>query len=327
MKQSIGFLLGLAALSLTAQAIERPLQMDEETQRKTRVERPKEPNAPQQAQAAPPAQGAPQAGPIDFDKLPRKKIIPNIDPQKAWLGIGGEPVAGAFAAQLGIDHGIALVAISPESPAEQAGLQIHDVLLNVDGKSVSNQRDLRSVIESKKPGDEVRVDILRKGEKQTKSVKLSVQKPTEIDVPQNGNVPGGLRGFLDQGDAKQAMEEMEKQMEQFDDQFFGEATDAHDRIRQMIDNMPKGAFKSSFSSNSTFKLMDSEGSVEVQNSNEKRAVTVKDNDGKVLYSGPYETEEDKKAMPEDVRRRVEAFDFQSSDDKGAQNFLNDFFGQ
>ena len=41
---------------------------------------------------------------------------------------------------------------------------------------------------------------------------------------------------------------------------------------------------------------------------EKRTVVVKDREGNVLFEGPYNTDEEKKAVPAEMRERVEKLD-------------------
>jgi S1-C subfamily serine protease len=92
--------------------------------------------------------------------------------------------------------GLQIVSIVPEGPAEQAGLKGYrivlerrrqggfvfeqrrvdpsqaDVIVAVDGKPVENEDDLRSLIESRKPGETVRVTVVRDGRQEIVAVNL-----------------------------------------------------------------------------------------------------------------------------------------------------------
>ena len=54
--------------------------------------------------------------------------------------------------------------------------------------------------------------------------------------------------------------------------------------------------------------MDDEGSVTIRTINGNKEVIVKDKSGKALFEGPYQTEQDKAAVPEEFRQRIEGFD-------------------
>jgi S1-C subfamily serine protease len=92
--------------------------------------------------------------------------------------------------------GVQIVSIVPDGPAEEAGLKGYrivlerrrqgafifeqrrvdpsqaDVIVAVDGKAVANEDDLRSLIESRKPGETVRVTVVREGRQEVVQVKL-----------------------------------------------------------------------------------------------------------------------------------------------------------
>jgi serine protease Do len=49
------------------------------------------------------------------------------------------------------------------SPAAKAGFRTGDVLVEFDGKPIQNLYDFTYALRSKKPGDEVKVKVLRDG--------------------------------------------------------------------------------------------------------------------------------------------------------------------
>jgi len=68
---------------------------------------------------------------------------------------------------LSIDHGALIVGdsqtsgVTPSSPAEKAGLKDGDIVLEIDGKKLTEATDLSSNIQSRNIGDLVRIKILR----------------------------------------------------------------------------------------------------------------------------------------------------------------------
>ena len=71
-----------------------------------------------------------------------------------------ESLASAF--DIAAQTGVLVEDVTPESPAEDAGLQIGDVLLSIDGKDLHNVRDLALQLYRYAIGDTVHLQILRK---------------------------------------------------------------------------------------------------------------------------------------------------------------------
>ena len=66
------------------------------------------------------------------------------------------------------------LAVTPGSPADKAGLQENDIILEVDGKKVTERNQLADLIASYKPGDEISLKIYHKGEE--KEIKVILGK-------------------------------------------------------------------------------------------------------------------------------------------------------
>ena len=54
--------------------------------------------------------------------------------------------------------------VVPGTPAEEAGIQVGDVILEVDGKSLDDRYDLPTAIRSYRPGDRVTITVWRPAE-------------------------------------------------------------------------------------------------------------------------------------------------------------------
>lgn len=66
-----------------------------------------------------------------------------------------------------------------DSPARRAGLRQGDVIIGVDGQTVTHVNELQRLIASNRPGDRVRLDIIRYGDRETVEVQLT-------EAPTNG---------------------------------------------------------------------------------------------------------------------------------------------
>lgn len=98
------------------------------------------------------------------DRLSRLEIRPSyVDlrhgrpplDDRPWLGIAPD-----MSWTLG---GVQIAQVLSWSPAHDAGLQESDVLVEFGGREVRNLRDLRNLLRSRKPGDQVRILVLRQG--------------------------------------------------------------------------------------------------------------------------------------------------------------------
>lgn len=72
--------------------------------------------------------------------------------------------------------------VSPKSPAEKAGIKTGDVITSVNGKKISDARELRLMIGSMSPGTKVQIEVNREGQKKTLDVDL-VEMPAAAIQP------------------------------------------------------------------------------------------------------------------------------------------------
>jgi serine protease Do len=109
----------------------------------------------------------------------------------AWLGAEAVPVDGARAREAGLDRvtGVAVVGVSPGSPAERAGLRPGDIVIAVDGKDVSDPSSLRYRVATQRVGDTVGLTVLRGGRGQIVQVRLAA--PPENPPRQLTPIPAG----------------------------------------------------------------------------------------------------------------------------------------
>jgi S1-C subfamily serine protease len=64
----------------------------------------------------------------------------------------------------GREQALLVVGVSPDSPAEGAGLYVGDVLLDFDGQPVQSPEDLLERLTSDRVGHPVRLRVLRGGQ-------------------------------------------------------------------------------------------------------------------------------------------------------------------
>ncbi|MGB6062330.1 MAG: trypsin-like peptidase domain-containing protein [Candidatus Aquilonibacter sp.] len=86
--------------------------------------------------------------------------------------------------------GLAVAQVESGTPADKAGLEPGDVILQVDGKPVTTADALRKYIASKKPGDTMRLDVWSQGVKKLVAITLEERPAEQIGAPQQGSGQG-----------------------------------------------------------------------------------------------------------------------------------------
>jgi serine protease Do len=89
--------------------------------------------------------------------------------KRGWLGVRIQTVNEELAEALGLEKpGGALVAeVTPGGPAAEAGIEAGDVILNFDGKDITEMRMLPRLVADAEVGKAVRVTVFRQGKTQT----------------------------------------------------------------------------------------------------------------------------------------------------------------
>ena len=93
---------------------------------------------------------------LDFGEVRRGLLgvsIQSIDPENASV-LGVE-----------IDYGALISSIEPGSAAEKAGLQVDDIIIQIDNEKISNSRELANIIGLKGSGEEVEIQLVRNNNK------------------------------------------------------------------------------------------------------------------------------------------------------------------
>jgi S1-C subfamily serine protease len=102
--------------------------------------------------------------PINLVKRIMQQLLQKGSVARGYLGMQLAPTfEPADALKLGLDRvqGALVEAVYPETPAASAGLQVNDVVLQVDSTAIRNENQLINLISSLPAGQKVRVQIWR----------------------------------------------------------------------------------------------------------------------------------------------------------------------
>jgi len=94
--------------------------------------------------------------------------------RRAVLGAYVTNLNAAQARQLGMNAatGILITGVRQRSPALRAGLQVDDVLTEINGVAINSPAELQEQLSRYRPGDRVRVGYLRNGRQRSVNVLL-----------------------------------------------------------------------------------------------------------------------------------------------------------
>jgi serine protease Do len=100
---------------------------------------------------------------------------------RGWLGVAPQNLDERLAEQLKLEEarGALIAEIVPGSPAEEAGLQPGDVIVQWNGKRVSDANDLRFLAAGTRVGSAVKVVLYRNGEKRETTVTVT-ERPARL---------------------------------------------------------------------------------------------------------------------------------------------------
>ena len=119
-------------------------------------------------------QGIGFAVPVNLARNVMESLVKNGRVVRGFMGVNIQDLTPALAGEFKLkEHSGALVAeVTPNSPAEKAGLKSGDIILEFDGKLVPDSRHLKLRVSQTPPGTKTPVKILRDGAQKTVDVTL-----------------------------------------------------------------------------------------------------------------------------------------------------------
>ncbi len=103
--------------------------------------------------------------PVNMARSIMEQLISFGSVSRGLLGVSINDVSPEVAASYGLhdNSGALVMAVSPESAAEHAGIRIDDVIVTINGMHVRDSGSLRNTVGLLRPGDQVRIGVIRDG--------------------------------------------------------------------------------------------------------------------------------------------------------------------
>jgi hypothetical protein len=223
------------------------------------------PFAPFTASAAEPATATKAADPAPE----AAETTPELRP---FLGVHIVSVTPQVRAQTTLEPGEGLLIdlILPKSPAAKAGFQLYDILLQAGDQKLLSAQQFTNLLHASKVGVPLHFLVLRQG------------KPTAIEAALEERSVAELVPLPEE---TQMLDQLLEQLKKHSD--------------------PTAATATASNTAASMSMSDPDGSVEISRFEGIDSATVKDPQGKVLFTGAVSTKEQRAALPAELLSRIE----------------------
>ncbi len=155
--------------------------------------------------------------PVPLIEPPEAREPERDKPPDPFLGVVAAPLSDEMKEIAGTDEGVLINELVDDSPASDAGLLPGDVIIEVDGKPVTEPERFVEMVRQRKPGDRVFLTYYRMGRRRRVTVTLG-ERPTE---GQQGlrlwELPEGLRRTMPE--LREYLEKLRPELENWAERF------------------------------------------------------------------------------------------------------------
>jgi len=142
-------------------------------------------------------QGIGFAVPVNMAKNVMDSLIDKGKVIRGWFGITIQPLTPELAKQFNLtdDKGALIGDVIENSPAEKAGLQRGDVIIEYDGKKIDEPVQLRNMVANTPPGEKVEIKIIRNNKIETKQITIG-ELPADTQKISQTPYDNALKGVM-----------------------------------------------------------------------------------------------------------------------------------
>ena len=287
-----------------------------------------------------PGPGAPHDRMFSMPVPPPPPSVPT-----PYIGVVTLPPPPALGAQLGLKEGFGLLVgeVLPDSPAAKAGVQKHDVLTKFNDQQLVDSNQFATLVRGAGKDADATLTLVRASKEQTVPVKIGermapqrMQLPGATEMREHfekfrGSAQDSLRKLQDK------MKEYGEKMREYQEKLKNWQKNPANEMPQppvppaleperagmqidpadiLVQGQPGGARRirvwqpngDVFYNTADMKMFmkDDSGEIEVSSRDGKRTLVAKNAQGVVTFEGPIDTDEQRKALPEEVRRKMES---------------------
>ncbi len=133
------------------------------------------------------------AVPSEIARSIMRQILDFGEVRRGLLGVSIQTIDKEIARALGteVESGALVSAIEPGSAAEDAGLEVDDIIIRVNDEAIDNSRELANAIGLKGSGEKVEIEFVRNGRTRSVTAVLGQQSVTQS---RGSDIHPGLEG-------------------------------------------------------------------------------------------------------------------------------------
>lgn len=287
-----------------------------------------------------PGPDGPRERMFNIPLLPPAPAVPT-----PYIGVVTVSPPAALGAQLGLKEGFGLVVneVLPDSPAAKAGVQKHDVLTMFNDQQLVDAAQFATLVRAAGKDADATLTLLRAAKEQKVSIKIGERMaPQRMSLPSGNEWREQFERF--KGPAQDSLRKLQDKMKEYGEKMreyqerlknwqknpseqmpqpppppavepehAGMQIDPADVLVQAQPGGPRrirfwrpdGAVSYNTADAKVF-IRDENGEIEMSSKDGKRMVIAKNPQGAVTFEGPVDTEEQRKALPEEVRRKLDS---------------------
>ena len=132
-----------------------------------------------------------------------------------YLGVSTEELSDAMKKAFDIEQGLLVNTVHKDTPAEKGGIEVGDIILDVDGEKVNTFKMLKETVEAR-PNKKVKIHLLRNKKEIKKEIKLEARTKSTMSI--NFDIPDldDIKTMMNMGteELKKEIENLKAQIEE-----------------------------------------------------------------------------------------------------------------
>lgn len=170
--------------------------------------------------------------------------------KRKYIGVYLEEINKELLEYFGVkgENGLLVNRLTKGGPAEKAGLKVGDVIVRVDGKKVETVGGLSELIQDKKKGDKVKIDLIR--EKKPMSLEI------EIEEEENPSFSWNMAPYQENwGDMSKELQRQYEKSREYYEKFSAETKERMKKLNEELSKQSKKLLEKSKDTAKKLKLI------------------------------------------------------------------------